>query len=174
MTLSRSSSDLKGKAMSRYTFELWNDQDAELPLTYDSEVRMVVLHRRYMDPSEGACGADPSAVAHWEKRNARSWHIVPLWLYDRSGTVYRSAEQNPFSCRWDSGRVGIIAMRRRAIKGNTPEQVQAMLDSVCDTYTSWANGECYGYDVKGAAGEVIDSCGGFISHDVAEQAARSH
>jgi hypothetical protein len=158
--------------MSRYTFELWNDTDTESPLSYGSEVRMVVLHRHYVDPSEGACGTTPEQVDRWARKHARSWHILPLWLYDHSGTVYRAGETNPFSCRWDSGRVGIVAVRRRAIKGMTAEQVAEHLDSVCETYTAWANGDCYGYDVKDSAGDVVDSCGGFIGRDVAEQAAQ--
>lgn len=35
-----------------------------------------------------------------------------------------------------------------------------------EVYTAWCNGECYGYSVKTAGGEEIDSCWGFYGNDM--------
>lgn len=155
--------------MTRHTYRLWLDQDTESPLSYDSSVKMVVLHRRYSDPAKGECGTTPESVAAWERKNKRSWHIVPLWMYDHSGTVYRAGERNPFTCPWDSGRVGIIAIRKSEFP---KDKRQEAIDSICEAYTAWANGDCWGYDIVDDNGETVDSCGGFIGRDYAEQCAQ--
>ena len=47
---------------------------------------------------------------------------------------------------------------------------------VAETYTEWANGECYGYILHDADGHEIDSCWGFIGRDavVAEAQEAAH
>lgn len=154
--------------MTKYTYTLSHDSDCEQPFQDDSSVRLVVLHRRYVDPSNGACGTTPEAVEAWVRRNRRSWHILPLWLYDHSGTVYQAGESNPFSCPWDSGRVGIVALRKREWKGDPSEAMR----SVCEAYTAWANGDCWSYTIEDGDGETVDSLCGLVGSDYAEEAAR--
>jgi hypothetical protein len=44
---------------------------------------------------------------------------------------------------------------------------------VAADYTSWANGECYGYVLHDASGAECDSCWGFIGIDDALQEAEA-
>lgn len=154
---------------------IYHDDFAAQPFGFDDAVRIVVLHRRYIDPAGGACGRDPDEVAAWIDENADAWFTIPLFMYDHSATVYRVGYANPFHCPWDSGRVGIIALRR-ADWGNGSESDDKLTEyarSVAEEYSSWANGECYGYVLCDIAGREIDSCWGFIGSDAvrAEAAA---
>jgi hypothetical protein len=146
------------------TARIYHDDMAEQPFAHDDAVRIVVLHRRYIDPSGGECGRDPDEVAAWERENAADWFTMPLFLYDHSGTIYRASHSNPFHCPWDSGRAGIVALRRADWgNGNEPdERLAEYAQSVAEEYSNWANGECYGYVLCDAAGHELDSCWGFI------------
>lgn len=153
---------------------IYHDTDIEQPYADDDDVRIVVLHRRYIDPSDGTCGRDPDEVAAWERENAPEWFTIPLYLYDHSGTAYRVGYENPFHCRWDSGRVGIIALRRNAWgNGREPDdELFTFTQHVAEAYSEWANGECYGYVITGVDGEELVSCWGFVGFDTVTQEAR--
>lgn len=158
-----------------FTAEIHYDQDTEMPYAGDEGLHIVVLHGRYIDPSKGAIGSDPKAVQKWCDENDSDWYTVPLWMYDHSGTVYRVGGENPFHCPWDSGRVGIIALKRSewGSEGVTEEKLFEYAQGVAETYSQWANGECFGYILKDEDGEEIDSCWGFIGMDHVEEEARS-
>jgi hypothetical protein len=79
--------------------DIFHDADAEQPYLHDDAVRIVVQHRRYIDPARGACGRDPEEVARWEQDNRRDWFTIPLFLYDHGGTLYRTGRSNPFHAR---------------------------------------------------------------------------
>lgn len=113
--------------------------------------------------------------------------ILPVWLYEHSGTCYRAAEDNPFSCPWDSGLFGFIfvtaeALRREyKVKRLSPRikaQAAEVLAQEVKTYGAWASGDVFGFRVENADGEEVDSCWGFIGepeHALAEgmEAARA-
>ena len=153
--------------------DIHHDADVEQPFAHDDDVRIVVLHRRYIDPSSGACGSDPDEIAAWERENAADWFSIPLFLYDHSGTVYRAGQRNPFHCPWDSGRVGIIALKRAAWGdgAQSDEKLTEYAQAVAAEYTDWANGECYGYVLCDAVGQEIESCWGFIGIEQARAQA---
>jgi hypothetical protein len=141
------------------------DESCDPPYADDDGVRIVVLHRNYIDPAEGKCGQTAEEVREWIRDNSREWFIVPLWLYDHSGTVYRVGASNPFSCPWDSGQVGIIALRKSEWgrgKGERNAKRLEYAEGVAKTYSEWANGECYGYGIEDEDGETLDSCWGYI------------
>lgn len=150
-----------------------HDDDCPQPFEGDDAVRIVVLHRRYIDPSNGACGSTPDEVAAWEAENADEWWTIPLFMYDHSGTAYRTGHSNPFHCPWDSGRVGIIALKRSEFDNSAfgGPDLETQAASIADTYTKWANGETYSCAIYDRDGELQDSCGGFIGMDAAREYA---
>lgn len=151
--------------------EIQHDSDVSQPYEDDEGVHIVVLHGKYKDPSEGACGTTPDEVGKWEKKNTKSWYVIPLWLYDHSGTAYRVAETNPFHCRFDSGRVGIVALKRSEWgDGKEPdEKMFEYAQNIAKEYSEWANGETYSYTICDENEETIDTCGGFIGLDVIKE-----
>lgn len=156
------------------TADIIVDQDVEQPFKGDDAVKIVVLHRRYPDPSEGTVGSDPAEIARWCKKREKSWYVIPLFMYDHSGTIYGVGQSNPFSCPWDSGRAGIIALKRQVygVEGRDDDKMLERAKSIAEVYTDWANGSCYGYVLKDKDGEELDSCWGYIGReDVDSQAA---
>jgi hypothetical protein len=91
----------------------------------------------------------------------------PLYLYDHSGITMSTT---PFSCRWDSGQVGIVyatyddIMKNFNIEPIKPEaweptkeiieQVEAILKGEVSTYDNYLTGNVYGYQVFAADEEA--------------------
>jgi len=126
------------------------------------------FHGRYVSPDD-APDSDPQEA----RRIAESADNIclPVWLYDHSGTCYRAAPENPFHCPWDSGCFGFIyctradarkAMNKKRLSAADVEMVKAWLMQEVETYSAWANGEVYGFEVLDGDGEQVDSCWGFI------------
>lgn len=157
------------------TARFFHDPDCEQPYDGDDAVRIVVLHRRYIDPAGGACGSTPADVAAWEADNAEEWFTIPLFLYDHSGTIYQTGQSNPFHCPWDSGRVGIIALKRSEwpVGLHDAPKLEEQAAAIAEAYTLWANGETYGYALFDQEGNQIDSCGGFLGFETALTEARA-
>lgn len=142
-------------------------------------------HRRYASPDAMPRGMGVFDAIHaklgrtrrtsnvWPKADGTTDAIgLPVWLYDHSGTCYRAAEENPFSCPWDSGLFGFIFTTRAEIrqafgvKRVTAEHIAKALEILkaeVAEYSAWANGEVYCYHVTDTeTGEELDSCYGFI------------
>jgi hypothetical protein len=146
-----------------------HDQDCSAPYGDDDySLRIVWLHRRYSDPAKGACGKTPDEVAAWSKANAKAWFVTPLWMYDHSGIALGVGERNPFHCPWDSGRIGIVALRRDEWGPKSQVKYLETAQTIVETYAQWCNGECYGYRIE-EDGEEIDSCYGFIGMDAVRE-----
>jgi len=134
----------------------------ESPLDDNESVAFFVFHRRFENPSE-ALARDLDELAEWEAENENEWESFPLYLYQHGGTCYRpSREGNPFSCPWDSGRIGSIALKRADFRADA--DLFKIAEAICEDYTSWGNGEIYGFEILDFSGDVLDSCWGFVGH----------
>lgn len=136
-----------------------DDGGTESPIECDDAVKLAILHRRYINPNP-ECGGDRESLDAWARENAGEWEAFALFMYDHSGTSYKPSRSgaNPFSCPWDSGRVGFIFLKRSEFTGDPFDAAS----KICETYTAWANGEIYGFILADASGEQLDSCWGFI------------
>lgn len=94
--------------------------------------------------------------------------VRPLFLYDHSGITMSAA---PFSCPWDSGQVGFQYITHDKIKAewggktinkkNTAKAI-ACMDGELKCYDDYLTGQVYGYVIKDADDNDLDSCWGFI------------
>lgn len=101
----------------------------------------------------------------------RAGVALPVYCYDHSGVAYQASEGgNPFHCKWDSGMVGVVYMRRedilkehgaKIITSKIRAKVIEQLKWEVDVYSAWANGDVAAYAVV-LDGETLDCCGGFI------------
>ena len=88
--------------------------------------------------------------------------MLPLYLYDHSGITISTS---PFSCHWDSGRIGCVLMtRKQAIEvyGErwTEEELNTYMESMVETYDDFLTGEVYTVKVKDREkGEIIERYG---------------
>jgi hypothetical protein len=93
--------------------------------------------------------------------------VLPLYLFDHSGL---NMSTSPFGCLWDSGQVGFIYATRSDIlkewkvsrlSKKVLAKAAAVLESEVQVYTQYLSGDVYGYVVRLASGEILDSCWGF-------------
>lgn len=112
----------------------------------------------------------------WAVERQGATVVLGLYLYDHSGitmsasTLYRDGERvnggNPFTCRWDSGMVGVMfdTPATVAMCGTPPELIEEGLHGEVKTYDSYLTGDVYFLRVEGP--HCDDSCGNyFIGHD---------
>lgn len=151
-----------------------HDQDAQSPREWDNLGKMVCFHRRYNLGDKHTFSVE-EAKALAVRVEKEGGVVLPLYLYDHSGITIATT---PFSCPWDSGRVGFIYADRAAILkmfGKT-RMAKGMKDAAKDqlqkevkTYDQYLTGEVYGYMVKDEKGEELDSCWGFFGEDAAKE-----
>jgi hypothetical protein len=146
----------------RVSIEISRDPDAECPFDLYEE-RLVVFHPRYRGTHSFS---SPEEALRWAK--VEGWKAFPVYAYIHSGIVLRASEGgNPFHDPWDSGFFGLLLLNRKYWgKKITLEQANRLLES----YSQWANGDCWGYVVRVAGRE--DSCWGFIGQDAVRAAAK--
>jgi len=113
---------------------------------------------------------------------------VPVWAYVHSGSTISTGtklpgdtrlRENPYHCRWDSGRSGWAYMTAKAalkewgnkrLSAQQCDKAHQYIDGVVDEFAMYLRGEVYGFVVehieRNEAGEEIgrdqlDSCWGF-------------
>lgn len=201
-----------------FTVEIVRDDDGDNnPRTNgDSQVsRMICWHRRYKlgdeQPGESpwdyrrelagefdptvldSPDDDPALDVRIEEALATSLEVAPLYLYDHSGV---SIATKPFSCPWDSGRVGFAFVTLAALADCdmivpvptawTPElraRARQIIDQEVEEYDLYLRGEVYGYRVTKPRDpcvtchhvddpEEVDACYGFLGLDNVRAAAK--
>ena len=151
-----------------YQLEITHDPYPENPRSWDNAATMWCAHRRY---NLGDEQVDTTNYDSWDDALSTIDHIVvlPLYLYDHSGITMRTT---PFSCGWDSGRVGWITMSKEQIlntfggKRVTAKRKQQALEVAI--YDAYLTGEVYEYVIMDADGDVVESCCGYFDRESAE------
>lgn len=149
-----------------YTIELYPDEDPISPMEGEEDVSIAYLKRsRY---TLGTEGVDEETLREIGERIESGELIgLPVYAYIHSGVALSTGA---FSCPWDSGQSGFVYIHRSVTlkwyggKRITKKKISRALDSlrsIVDTFGKYLNGECYGYVIKDADGEVLDSCWGF-------------
>jgi len=147
-----------------YTANIDIDEYAESPREWGNTSTMYCQHRRYslgdkhdLDFSECSLGNDCI--------------MLPLYLYDHSGITMNTTG---YSCSWDSGRVGTIAVSRKdirkeyGVKRVSPKLVKLIEGVLVDEvklYDDYLRGEVFELSIEDEEGNVVDSCGGFYGYD---------
>ena len=113
--------------------------------------------------------SDPSVILN---RVSKLAVILPVYIYDHSGVAYSASDSgNPFSCQWDSGCAGFIFISLadirkeygvKRVSKQLRDKVAGYLKGEVTTYSDWANGNIYSFEVEDSDGENVESCFGFI------------
>lgn len=138
-----------------YEIEIMQDEDAESPREWDNLGTMYCKHGRYTLGDEGA---DPPAKEDGEVIS------LPLYLYDHGGVTMNTTG---FSCRWDSGQVGIIYVTKARLKeeqlqDKTVEEIEKYLKDEVETYDNYLTGNVYGFNIPDIEEE---NCYGYYGYD---------
>jgi hypothetical protein len=140
-------------------------------------------YREIIDRVWSEDGGTVAAVASWLKAFEGATVVLPLYLIDHSGLSMRAgrsfADVDPGE--WDSGLVGFIfdTPIGREVTGVRHVDIEASLRSEVEEYDRWLQGDVWTYvlerlercDHGDIHARVLDSCGGFIGHEYAEQEA---
>lgn len=157
------------KQYGRYTVETERDTDPMNPRDNDNLGEMICFHSRYILGDKHTYSEDEALEMQYDDK----YIALPLYLYDHSGITMNTTG---FSCSWDSGKVGIIAVHRdkileeygyRRITKKLREKVLAILKAEVDEYDQYLRGDVYGVIVKDENGNVIESCWGFYDEELA-------
>lgn len=137
------------------TLEIFYQEDCESPREYDNLTLLHIPNNSYINE---VTVVDKSDIAH----------TLPLYRYEHGGVAYNTTG---FQCRWDSGQVGWVYLSKKAVRDimGCKRVTNKMIDrcipqmiSEVETFSKWANGECYGWAVYDSDGNNEFSCGGYI------------
>ena len=145
--------------------EIYVDPCPDSPRNWDNLGTMYFFHRHYtadkhnLSVEEGkALEANPDYIS------------VPIYMYDHSGQTIRTT---PFSCPWDSGKIGFIAVSKEKVRKEykwkvvtkkRKAQIEKYLEGEVETYDTYLQGEIYGFKLFEDEVET-DSCWGFFGSD---------
>lgn len=151
-----------------HTLKILHDEDTASPRENDNLGTLACWHRRYTLGDVQPKGQP----ADYEDALEANSLVVPVYLYDHSGLALSTKD---FGDQWDSGQVGFYHVTPAQIVEAYGEDTEAnrntaleAIQSEIAVYSDYINGNCWGYQVENAEGEVVDSCWGFIGSDIFE------
>jgi hypothetical protein len=173
------------KDPSGWCVELHQDQDAQHcdPRDNDNLGRLWCWHRRMVLGDPQTPVLNPDHYEGWkdlqravEDQEGPLAFILPVWLHDHGQINLTIRDPND---RWDSGQVGFYFVTEEQMRKEYGLQWRDELERAIDCakaeleeYTSWCNGDVYGYVVRDPEGTQQDSCWGHIGWKYAEETAR--
>lgn len=146
-----------------HTIEIFNDDMGISPRDNDNMCIIHIAHRNFSFGDEHYTDGESVKAAEREAK-AKGDIVLPLYMYNHSGVTIALT---PFSCRWDSGQVGFVQVKKSEIianwgKKNWTKKLRLKALEVAKgevkELDSFINGEVYLYSID----DYDESCGGFI------------
>jgi len=143
--------------------DIYQDPDPENPRDWENVGTMICQHRRYKLGDLTRMSFE-SAKEVYGKDNML---YLPLYLYDHSGITMST---KPFSCPWDSGKVGYIFVTEEKVREQwnckhitekIRKAVYTTLEAEVKLYDYYLTGHVYGYLIRGTG----DGCWSFYGTD---------
>lgn len=155
--------------------DIYYDDDAQSPReAYDNLGTLYTAHRRYRPEKEFDDHFDidkvfDGRIGNFRESFLKEYVALPVYLYDHSGVTISTS---PFSCPWDSGFFGIIAVPLDKVRKEfgwkhvTPgrrKRIEDYLQGEIKTLDDYYTGEVFGYRITPADDDTdeLDSCWGF-------------
>ena len=179
--------NLKAKRMNLYNqikyngyhINIYYDDDAGSPRKmFDNLGTLYTAHRRYRPEKEFDEHFDidkvfDGRIGNFQGSFLKEYIALPVYLYEHSGTTVSTS---PFSCPWDSGFFGIIAVpldkvRReygwKNITVGRRKRIEEFLQGEIKTLDDYYTGEVFGYCItpEDDDSNELDSCWGFYGTD---------
>lgn len=149
------------------------------PRDWDNLGVMACAHKRYkLGDDKNKVGYDFGSqlavegswdeMEEWIKIHQDPVVIKSIYMMDHSGVTLSTS---PFSCPWDSGRVGFIYVTSESVKKAyniefiTPEiivKAVEALDVEVSIYNRYLQGDVYGYTIE-HNGTELESCWGYYT-----------
>ncbi len=160
------------KIIGKYKIEIIQDENPSSPREWDNLGTMICFHRRYSLGDKHDFRDSDAATEFLDSNRKKIAILLPLYLYDHSGITMNTTG---FSCRWDSGQVGVIYITKEKIRKEYNmkrvskqrlAKVKEYLIGEVKTYDQYLTGDVYGYKITEVeTDEEIDSCWGYFGQD---------
>lgn len=145
-----------------FHINVYQDEDSISPREYDNLGHMICWHSRYrLSDSDQDKRSVEDMEIYFKETHAL---VLSLYLYDHGGITMSTS---PFSCPWDSGKVGYYYVTLDEVKKEynckavTPtirKRAFKVMEGEVEVYDQFLTGQVYGYTVE----ETDDSCWGFF------------
>lgn len=164
-----------------YDINIYYDTSPESPREWDNLGTFYTAHRRDRPEKEFDEHFRREEVfdryGDFSDSFEKQYIALKIYLYDHSGQTISSG---PFSCPWDSGWFGIVAVSVEKVKKEygwklltaaRRRKIEEYLQGEIDTYDSYLRGEVYGYRITPAGDKdnVLESCWGYFGKDGLDQ-----
>lgn len=169
------------------TIKIIADNDVEDPRQdFDYNTVMLCRYDRHMlgdqdhDLSWGEideqCGSW-SEVGRFLEARHKVILKLPLYILDHSGLAMRTGKFAQDSAGWDTSVVGFIFHTEASLREQfcipagepIPEETRTLalegMEAEVKEYSSWLEGDCFGWVVEDKDGDTIESCWGYIGWD---------
>jgi hypothetical protein len=140
-------------------YDAWDPRDA------DNGTKLCLFHRGYNFPNE--LDARPETP---DKEDLETWGVLGIWTvyaYEHGAiTISLGSGGNPYTCPWDSGTLGFIAITKDSwelVMGDEPyteERGEKMARADVDEYDAYLN-NYYKQIIIEQDGEFVEGCGGY-------------
>lgn len=157
------------KIIGKYKIEVIQDSDPLNPREDDNLGDMICFHPRYRlgDKHQWESKVEYCKFLHTYRDKLI---VLPVYLYDHSG---QTVATTPFSCSWDSGKVGYIYVEKSKVREEYSwknltkkrvEKIKEYLKGEIETFDQYLKGEIYEYKISKGE-EEMDSCWGFYGEE---------
>lgn len=156
-----------------HTIEIVYDTDPESPRMWDNVGTIYSNHRNYNPDGhtldellENPDYQNEDGNFDQEKFD-KDYIWLKIYAYIHGGTTIRCS--SPYSCPWDSGLFGIIAVTKDdaiekfGLKGGR-DYIEKILSAEIKELNDYYTGDVYGFRIK-KEDELIDSCYGYYGDD---------
>ena len=157
--------------MAKYTVRIDHCDAVENPCEHDGSWKFYSFsrnHYNYKNPAEIFHDSGKPRLKYANK--LRHGLAFVLSYYQHGGCLWSIRGSGP-QCRWDTVQRAGIAVWEEPVENmgaKSPEDREKDCRNCLKEYNSWANGECYWFEIIDSEGNQLDSCGGFIGEYVLE------
>lgn len=148
-----------------HTVEIFLDDSPNDPREDGNIGTMCLFHRRYILGDKHDFNS-PEDLSLFINENEVVW--LNVYGYDHGGLTIKTS---PFSCPWDSGKLGVIFITKEEVVKNFGDfseesiaKAEKCLQAEVSLYDDYVQGNVYGFRVLDGDNE-IDSCWGFYGCD---------
>lgn len=145
----------------KYSVRIEQDELVEYPFEYDDTFTLYSNHR-YFSPDKRKMEElfnDEGNLPTLEQLNLSRSDYDHFRIYSYEHGMM-TVSTRPFSCPWDSGLLGIVAVKKDAVN-DTKEAFK----NYVETLDQYLQGDVYTCIIEDEMGEHVDSCCGFYGHD---------
>ena len=145
----------------KYSVRIERDELTEYPFEYD-DVFTLYSNHRYFNPDKHTLRElfnDEGNLPTLEQLNSSRSDYEHFRIYSYEHGMM-TVSSRPFSCPWDSGLLGIVAVKKEDVK-----DTKEAFESYVKTLDQVLQGDVYTFIIEDELGEHVDSCGGFYGHD---------